>query len=139
MYLFLDCEHLIRHMLVVDADKRLTITQIVKHRWLSDAPSVDTGPERDLQLNKTVIDHMLQLPNLNHNMIMQSLKNNSFDHIYAIYNLLLDKLHQRTINFQKVQQQREDSKLKSIENSESGKLQINFFAGGMVLLVCCMS
>lgn len=108
-------------MLVVDADKRLTITQIVKHRWLSDAPPVDTGTERDIQLNKTVIDHMLQLPNLNHTMIMQSLKNNSFDHIYAIYNLLLDKLHQRTINFQKVQQQRENCKLVSKDNSESCK------------------
>lgn len=108
-------------MLVVDSDKRLTISQIVKHRWLSDAPFVDTGPERDMQLNKTVIDHMLQLPNLNHNMIMQSLKNNSFDHIYAIYNLLLDKLHQRTINFQKVQRQREDCKLKSNDNLESGE------------------
>lgn len=31
---------------------------------------------------------------------LQSLKSNSFDHIYAIYNLLVDKLHQRTINFQ---------------------------------------
>lgn len=31
---------------------------------------------------------------------MQSLKAQSFDHIYAIYNLLVDKLHQRTINFQ---------------------------------------
>ncbi|KAJ8967019.1 hypothetical protein NQ314_003136 [Rhamnusium bicolor] len=116
-----DCEHLIRHMLVVDADKRLTIAQIVKHRWLSDAPPVDTGPERDLQLNKTVIDHMLQLPNLNHNMIMHSLKSNSFDHIYAIYNLLLDKLHQRTINFQsKVLQQRRVETKQSAEECESG-------------------
>lgn len=102
-------------MLVVDADKRLTITQIVKHRWLSDAPPVDTGPEQDMQLNKTVIEHMLHLPNLNQNIIMQSLKNHSFDHIYAIYNLLLDKLHQRTLNFQKVQQQREAAKQNSEE------------------------
>ncbi|KAJ8980375.1 hypothetical protein NQ317_009369 [Molorchus minor] len=112
-----DCEHLIRHMLVVDADKRLAMGQIVKHRWLSDAPPVDTGPERDLQLNKTVIDHMLQLPNLNHQMIVQSLKNNSFDHIYAIYNLLLDKLHQRTINFQSkvLQQRRVDTRQRAEE------------------------
>lgn len=33
-------------------------------------------------------------------VIFQSLKTQSFDHIYAIYNLLVDKLHQRTINFQ---------------------------------------
>lgn len=114
-----DCEHLIRHMLVVDPDKRLTISQIVKHRWLSDAPPVDTGPERDMQLNKTVIDHMLQLPNLDYNMIIQSLTSNSFDHIYAIYNLLLDKLHQRTINFQsKVQQRREETQQKQSDGNE---------------------
>ncbi|XP_018328680.1 serine/threonine-protein kinase SIK3 isoform X2 [Agrilus planipennis] len=95
-----DCEHLIRHMLVVDPDKRLTMSQIVKHRWLAEAPPVDTGPEKENELNKTVLEHMLQLPGLNQNMILQSLKSNSFDHIYAIYNLLVDKLHQRTINFQ---------------------------------------
>ncbi|XP_031331805.1 serine/threonine-protein kinase SIK3 isoform X2 [Photinus pyralis] len=95
-----DCEHLIRHMLVVDPDKRLTMAQIAKHRWLANLPPVDTGPDREMHLNKTVIEHMLQLPQLNQNMILQSLKSNSFDHIYAIYNLLVDKLHQRTINFQ---------------------------------------
>ena len=29
-----DCEHLIRHMLVVDPEKRLSIPQIFLHRWL---------------------------------------------------------------------------------------------------------
>ncbi|KAG5893453.1 hypothetical protein JTB14_012170 [Gonioctena quinquepunctata] len=119
-----ECEHIIRHMLVVDPEKRLTMSQIVKHRWLSDVPPVDNGPERDLQLNKTVIDHMLQLPNLNHNMIMQSLENNSFDHIYAIYNLLLDKLHQRTIKFQSkvLHQRREDNKHRLEEHSQGEDL-----------------
>ncbi|KAJ8916548.1 hypothetical protein NQ315_000190 [Exocentrus adspersus] len=106
-----DCEHLIRHMLVVDSDKRLTIAQIVKHRWLSDAPPVDTGPVVETQLNMTVIDHMLQLPNLTQAMIVHSVKNKTFDHIFAIYNLLVDKLHYRTMNFQsKVMQQWVDCK-----------------------------
>lgn len=109
-------------MLVVDPDKRLTITQIVKHRWLSDAPPVDTGPERETQLNKTVIDHMLQLPNLSQAMIMQSLKNRTFDHIYAIYNLLVDKLHYRTMNFQtKVLQHWVDNKHR-VDNTGLGEL-----------------
>lgn len=29
-----ECEHLIRHMLIVDPDRRLTIPQISLHRWL---------------------------------------------------------------------------------------------------------
>lgn len=98
-------------MLVVDPDKRLTIAQIVKHRWLSDAPPVDTGPERETQLNMTVIDHMLQLPNVTQAMIVQSVKSRTFDTIYAIYHLLVDKLHQRTVTFQnKVLQQWVDCK-----------------------------
>lgn len=28
------CEHLIRHMLQVDPEKRLTIPQILQHQWL---------------------------------------------------------------------------------------------------------
>ncbi|CAH1118557.1 unnamed protein product [Phaedon cochleariae] len=114
-----ECEHLIRHMLVVDPEKRLTIAQIVRHRWLSEAPPVDAGPEKDLQLNRTVIDHMLQLPNLNQNMIMHSLKTNSFDHIYAIYNLLLDKLHQRTMDFQsQVSRRVDDQRMERDEAAE---------------------
>ena len=29
-----DCEHLIRHMLIVDANKRYSIAQIKQHKWL---------------------------------------------------------------------------------------------------------
>ncbi|XP_049824727.1 uncharacterized protein LOC109605697 isoform X4 [Aethina tumida] len=104
-----DCEHLIRHMLVVDPDKRLTIQQIAKHRWLSDVPPVDTGPEYEMQFNRTVMDHMLQLPDLDHAVITSSIQNNTFDHIHAIYNLLLDKLHQRTIEFQVRRNRKEDT------------------------------
>src|ERR1700689_1282903 len=30
-----NCEHLIRHILVVDPSKRLTIPQILAHRWMT--------------------------------------------------------------------------------------------------------
>lgn len=136
-----DCEHLIRHMLVVEPEKRFTMSQIAKHRWLAETPPLDTGPEQEqqqqqqlLQLNKTVIDHMQQLPGLNQNMILHSLKTNSFDHIYAIYNLLVDKLHQRTINFQSKlcenvlqQQQQQQIRIsnKIAERSESFNEHLN--------------
>lgn len=32
--LIVECEHLIRHMLVKDPEKRYSIEQIKKHRWL---------------------------------------------------------------------------------------------------------
>ncbi|XP_050301981.1 uncharacterized protein LOC126740116 isoform X2 [Anthonomus grandis grandis] len=96
-----DCEHLIRHMLVVDPEKRLTIPQILKHKWLTDSePPLQLDDEEDQRLNNTVIDHMLHLPGLDRAAIQKSLEDNSFDHIYAIYHLLLDKLKRRTMNFQ---------------------------------------
>lgn len=96
-----ECEHLIRHMLVVDPEKRMTMQQIVKHKWLSDAePPLQLDMAEDQLLNNTVIDHMLQLPGLDRTVIQRSLEMHSFDHIYAIYHLLLDKLKRRTMNFQ---------------------------------------
>ncbi|XP_066261864.1 uncharacterized protein [Euwallacea similis] len=111
-----DCEHLIRHMLVVDADKRYTTQQVMKHRWLSDAePALPLDVEEDQKLNNTVIDHMLQLPGLDRAAIARSLEQDSFDHIYAIYHLLLDKLKRRTMNFQsKVARQRQ----RTMENTD---------------------
>lgn len=60
-------------MLVVEPEKRLTMSQISKHRWLSNCPPVDTGPDitqTTEELNQTVIEHMLQLPGVQEDMII---------------------------------------------------------------------
>ncbi|XP_060532672.1 serine/threonine-protein kinase SIK3 isoform X2 [Cylas formicarius] len=113
-----DCEHLIRHMLVVDPEKRLTVTQILKHRWLSDAEApLELDAEEDQRLNDTVIEHMLQLPGLDRAAVARSLETNSFDHIYAIYHLLLDKLKRRTMNFQSKVAARQRKRPEACESS----------------------
>ncbi|XP_044740420.1 uncharacterized protein DDB_G0283357 isoform X2 [Chrysoperla carnea] len=112
-----DCEHLIRHMLIVDPERRFTMAQIKTHRWLvmhSNHPD-DTPPEQqqnptglDLEsdnweesgINHTVVEHMLQVPGITEEMIVNALKNDAFDHISGMYYLLVDKLHQRTLAFQ---------------------------------------
>lgn len=33
-YNFLECEHLIRHMLVIEPEKRLGLKQIESHKWI---------------------------------------------------------------------------------------------------------
>ncbi|KAH8371985.1 hypothetical protein KR093_009581, partial [Drosophila rubida] len=140
-----ECEHLIRNMLVVEPDRRYTIKQIIKHRWLSDwqaelqqeercdattlpfgATSVAaaaqlpgcnslTGSSSSLagvesgeggaapQLDAVVMTHMLQLPGLTADMIAQSVHEQRFDNIYAIYNLLQDKLLQKRRENQRLQ------------------------------------
>ncbi|XP_054260207.1 serine/threonine-protein kinase SIK3-like isoform X2 [Macrosteles quadrilineatus] len=94
-----DCEHLIRHMLLVDPDKRLSIRQIQAHRWMSQVEHTEEPLREDRDspsLNNVVIEHMLQLPGLDKDMIVKSLAENSFDHLSAIYHLLVDKIERRS-------------------------------------------
>lgn len=127
-------------MLVVEPDRRYTIKQIIKHRWLSDwqaelhqedrpellgslpfgtsSPLGNslTGSSTSLaeaapvdmsaaaaQLDAVVMTHMLQLPGLTADMIALSVHEQRFDNIYAIYNLLQDKLLQRRRENQRLQ------------------------------------
>ncbi|KAL1122453.1 hypothetical protein AAG570_002784, partial [Ranatra chinensis] len=94
-----DCEHLIRHMLLVDPDRRLSIKQIRAHRWMTQIEPdpryelvEDVSKEEAPSINSVVVDHMLQLPGLDKDMIVKSVLDNCFDHISAIYHLLEDKL-----------------------------------------------
>lgn len=86
-------------MLVVEPEKRYSLKQISLHRWMScQPPLVDdfkdtpTNEQEPSNLDSVVITNMLQLPNLTFDEIAESVHQNTFDHIYAIYNLLVDKL-----------------------------------------------
>lgn len=54
-------------------------------------------------LNSVVVKHMQQLPGLNVEMIVQSVLENRFDHIYAMYNLLVDKMHSKRLEQEKLE------------------------------------
>lgn len=88
-------------MLVVEPDKRFNLKQISQHRWMScqsssttddygDTLQIDCEPTSNL--DTIVVNNMLQLPNLTFDEIAESVHNKTFNHIYAIYNLLVDKL-----------------------------------------------
>ncbi|XP_026279659.1 serine/threonine-protein kinase SIK3 isoform X2 [Frankliniella occidentalis] len=103
-FMSMDCENLIKHMLVVEPEKRYSIKQIFRHKWMTEGqptsgppcyPVAELEPEPE-PLNKLVMEHMLQLPGLTSEMIIQSLQEKNFDHISAIYHLLVDKLEQRS-------------------------------------------
>ncbi|KAL9921513.1 salt-inducible kinase 3 isoform 2-T12 [Glossina fuscipes fuscipes] len=131
-----DCEHLIRNMLVVEPDRRYTLKQIIKHRWLSEwineieqqcyetthsyvspsNPLMRSNSNCSLDANSTntctavpnldtvVMSHMLQLSGLTADKIAQSVHENRFDNIYAIYHLLYDKLQQKRREYERLQQ-----------------------------------
>lgn len=131
-------------MLVVEPDRRYTLKQIIKHRWLSDwaaelndisdsiggcssganatAYTHQTesnslvrsdsnssfnphGPVAVANLDTEIMRNMLQLPGLTADMIAESVHNQRFDNIYAIYNLLADKLQQKRREHHRMQHQ----------------------------------
>ncbi|XP_077633717.1 serine/threonine-protein kinase SIK3 isoform X6 [Crocuta crocuta] len=100
-----ECEHLIRHMLVLDPSKRLSMEQICKHKWmkLGDAdPNFDRliaecqqlKEERQIDpLNEDVLLAMEDM-GLDKERTLQSLRSDAYDHYSAIYSLLCDR-HKR--------------------------------------------
>ncbi|KAK7106559.1 hypothetical protein V1264_017798 [Littorina saxatilis] len=117
-----ECEDLIRNMLVVDSAKRLTVDQVIAHRWMSapgeeqeedqfhkllqefnsDPPhtpglDVDTRDTED-PLYEQVLDYMTHL-GMDRHRAAESVTANSYDHHSAIFHLLLDKLrkHPRSL------------------------------------------
>ncbi|KAJ7305199.1 hypothetical protein JRQ81_011108, partial [Phrynocephalus forsythii] len=97
------CEHLIRHMLVLEPSRRLSMEQICKHKWMklgeADA-SFDTlisecqhlKVERQVEaLNEEVLLAMAEM-GLDKERTLQSLRSDAYDHYSAIYSLLCDRL-----------------------------------------------
>ncbi|KAG7214012.1 hypothetical protein KM043_001382 [Ampulex compressa] len=94
-----ECEKLIRHMLVVEPERRLSISQILAHSWMggdgvTEPEPGGCSPETSVppQLNQLVIENMLRLPGLSADTLLQAVQGNAFDHVSAIYNLLVDRL-----------------------------------------------
>ncbi|XP_069081067.1 serine/threonine-protein kinase SIK3 isoform X3 [Pleurodeles waltl] len=98
-----ECEHLIRHMLVLDPTKRLSMEQICKHKWmkLGDpdpeferliAEGQHLKMERRMEpLNEQVLQAMVEM-GLDRERTLQSLRTDAYDHYSAIYSLLCDRL-----------------------------------------------
>ncbi|XP_026466563.1 uncharacterized protein LOC113370108 isoform X3 [Ctenocephalides felis] len=106
-----ECEHLIRHMLVVDPDKRMSLEHVLQHKWMMQNMQINNCNTHKLNilnnpsesdknneiLDNVVLRHMLQLPGISQEMIVKAVYEKQFDHIYAIYNLLVDKLQQKRL------------------------------------------
>uniref|UniRef100_A0A803W300 non-specific serine/threonine protein kinase n=1 Tax=Ficedula albicollis TaxID=59894 RepID=A0A803W300_FICAL len=98
-----ECEHLIRHMLVLDPSKRLSMEQICKHKWMKlgeadaefdrlIAECQHLKTERQLEpLNEDVLLAMADM-GLDKERTVQSLRADAYDHYSAIYSLLCDRL-----------------------------------------------
>ncbi|CAH2320218.1 serine threonine- kinase SIK3 isoform X1 [Pelobates cultripes] len=98
-----ECEHLIRHMLVLEPSKRLSMEQICKHKWMchgeqdleferliAECQNVKLERQRE-PLNEQVLLTMAEM-GLDKERTLQSLRTDAYDHYSAIYSLLCDRL-----------------------------------------------
>ncbi|XP_041850461.1 serine/threonine-protein kinase SIK3 homolog isoform X2 [Melanotaenia boesemani] len=98
-----DCEYLIRHMLVLEPSRRLTMEQICKNKWMRQGdpdPEFDrliaeceqVKTEREMELiNEQVLIAMSDM-GLDRERTLQSLQTDAYDHYSAIYSLLAERL-----------------------------------------------
>ncbi|XP_029027394.2 serine/threonine-protein kinase SIK3 homolog isoform X3 [Betta splendens] len=98
-----DCEYLIRHMLVLEPSRRLTMEQICKNKWMrqgdpdpdfdrliAECEQVKTERETEL-INEQVLMAMCEM-GLDRESTLQSLQTDAYDHLSAIYSLLAERL-----------------------------------------------
>ncbi|KAI1903860.1 hypothetical protein AGOR_G00031570 [Albula goreensis] len=98
-----DCEYLIRHMLVLEPSRRLSMEQICKNKWMKQgdpdpeferliAECEQVKVEREVELiNEQVLIAMADM-GLDRERTLQSLHTDAYDHYSAIYSLLCDRL-----------------------------------------------
>ncbi|KAK3860200.1 hypothetical protein Pcinc_017630 [Petrolisthes cinctipes] len=104
-----DCDNLIRKMLQVDPEKRISIERIMQHRWIT-SEGIDPKIKEILQKynteecerpppdNDRVLEHMMHIiPNVDREKILQCVHGMKFDHISAIYHLLEEQVAEASL------------------------------------------
>ncbi|KAH9499422.1 SIK kinase 3 [Bulinus truncatus] len=103
-YMTRDCENLISNMLVVDSQRRYSVSQIVQHSWMRagcDDCGADTLLDHNVsddehsvpvnsKLGHQILSHMVSLGQ-DTQATIKSVESCSFDHRSAMYHLLADK------------------------------------------------
>lgn len=94
-----DCESLIRKMLVLEPNKRYSIAQIKKHRWMQMCLPPTIKPlisSSSSQPNEQIL-RLMQSLGIDSSKTRESVRQSSYDHHAAIYYLLLDKLRSQLV------------------------------------------
>ncbi|XP_048836956.1 LOW QUALITY PROTEIN: serine/threonine-protein kinase SIK3 homolog [Brienomyrus brachyistius] len=106
-----DCEYLIRHMLVLDPNRRLSMEQICKNKWMKQgdpdpeferliAECEQVKSERETELINEQVLMAMDERGFKREETLQSLQTDAYDHCSAIYSLLCERLKKhKTLRF----------------------------------------
>ncbi|CAM1314792.1 SIK2 (predicted) [Pycnogonum litorale] len=99
-----ECENLIRKMLVLDPNKRFTISKIKQHKWMLESPTTiidkslrivsSVSPTKSGEFSEQIL-RIMQSLGIDTNKTRDSLTEEKYDHHAAIYYLLLDRLNRQ--------------------------------------------
>ncbi|OTF76089.1 serine/threonine-protein kinase SIK3-like protein, partial [Euroglyphus maynei] len=110
-FISLDCEHLIRHMMVIDPEKRFNLQQILQHRWMLSPSSssshssteseklsdrlknvhIDDNDKDDV--DNSLVEWIASELDVDSETVLSSIRNRSYDQYYALYSLVNDSSH----------------------------------------------
>ncbi|KAL5019676.1 hypothetical protein ScPMuIL_002568 [Solemya velum] len=105
-----ECENLIRKMLVVEPDRRLSIKKIKKSEWFQMSPgsfkhTTSLPVQVTIPANSRIgkyneqILRLMQSLGIDRHKTIEALDKDGYDHYTAIYNLLLDRLKHHRNSF----------------------------------------
>ncbi|KAJ3091008.1 Map microtubule affinity-regulating kinase [Quaeritorhiza haematococci] len=99
--LALDCERLIKRMLVLDPTKRATLEQVKQDKWYTEGyenetPIVSQPPVLTREQHEQVLDEVEEI-GLDREAVARSVGENHYDHLSATYYLLADKMFKRKV------------------------------------------
>ncbi|XP_065559798.1 serine/threonine-protein kinase SIK3-like isoform X2 [Artemia franciscana] len=98
-----ECENLLKHMLVVNPEKRISLSHMVQHKWMIGKAEEVAKYHLEMEasqepvqepINEHVIEHMMQLPGVEREAVVHSILANRYDNLSAIYYLLMEKLRE---------------------------------------------
>ena len=95
-----ELEHLLRHILVVDPEKRYSIAQIKLHKWMihkdddvigcDNDNQCDNRCDNECEMDMNLIEFIAKQLNLEENKVIESLDSNKYDDAFGLYHLLKD-------------------------------------------------
>src|SRR5882724_4630472 len=92
-----DCEHLIRHMLITDPDKRFGLQQIKVHKWMRSSPVKDDTEDdddcADASIDMSIVEWVSRELSVDSLEVLESVRTRAYDHNYALYHLVNDSSH----------------------------------------------
>lgn len=116
-----ECKDLISKILVVDRNQRMTVDDILQHKWLQGNDSwqyisYTSNSQRSLDSFDCQILHEMEKLGFNRDHVIEALLNNSFNHLTTTFNLLA-KIKSKNNDFQPNMVQAAVSTPASVESS----------------------